>query len=151
MGLSESFFEGRKLLIKLGDDHKADPNARTPKPLKIQGIPASLASKQHHAESATLFVGNLPFDATEAGLRDLIEGNAAPQAISAESVQIFPPEKAEEDAEFDEEEKTEKPKDLDADRGGLNSGLRKARVAAFEDTGKCKGWVKGFNVLVNAS
>jgi hypothetical protein len=32
IGLSERPFDGRRLLIKAGNDHKANPDARTPKP-----------------------------------------------------------------------------------------------------------------------
>jgi RNA recognition motif-containing protein len=158
--LSERLLEGRKLLIKLGkspapcrhvkpyieldtnivgNDHTANPEARTPKPIKPKGL-----EKQPHGESATLFVGNLPFDATEQGLRDMIESSAMPKGEAK-------PE-AEDESESDDENsdgegkeattKKSNPAQTPAtNRGGKNSGLRKVRLGAFEDTGRCKGWV----------
>ncbi|EIW70118.1 hypothetical protein TREMEDRAFT_68494 [Tremella mesenterica DSM 1558] len=119
VSLTERLVEGRKVLIKLGDDFKADPNARTPKPLVIPGL-----GKQTNPESATLFVGNLPFDATEEGLRDMIEGNA-----------LIPDPATTDNQEDEDEDIGEK-----QGRGGKNSGLRKVRLGAFEDTGRCKGF-----------
>ena len=86
------------------------------------------AKKQQHPESATLFVGNLPFDATEDALRDSVEVNAS---IITEDTEKQP--KEDEDGE----------KTLPGSgRGGQRSGLRKVRLGAFEDTGRCKGYVR---------
>lgn len=121
-----------------------------------------MLKNQPHSESATLFVGNLPFDATEIGLRDLIESNAptkkqkivkeesddedndenndegeddeGDEAMEDEEEDKAKDAKDAEDAEADEIEKAEQ-----AHRGGQRSGLRKVRLGAFEDTGKCKG------------
>ena len=129
--LSERMVDGRKVLIKLGkallsvsvraaqvagDDHEANPNALIPK-----GIKPSVAKKgkPNHPETATLFVGNLPFDATEEGIRDLVEANAEASSTADEP-----------DAQVDQNT-----------RGGKKSGLRKVRLGAFEDTGRCKGSV----------
>lgn len=114
--LSEKLIEGRKVLIKRGDDYKADPNARTPKPAHIPGL-----GKQTRPESSTLFVGNLPFDATEEALRDFVEENAEA------------PEPRDDDSD---DQKVRQ----DGGRGGKKSGLRKVRLGAFEDTGRCKGF-----------
>ena len=85
------------------------------------------AKKQQHPESATLFVGNLPFDATEDELRDSVEVNAS--AIT-------------EDTEKEPKEGGDGQKALPSSgRGGQRSGLRKVRLGAFEDTGRCKGLV----------
>nr|XP_018259767.1 RNA-binding protein rnp24 [Kwoniella dejecticola CBS 10117]OBR81925.1 RNA-binding protein rnp24 [Kwoniella dejecticola CBS 10117] len=92
VGLSEKFFEGRKVLIKKGDDHSATPNARTPKPLSTKA--EDLGSSSRRPETSSLYMGNLPFDATELAIRDLVE----------------------------------------------KSGLKKVRLGAFEDTGRCKGF-----------
>lgn len=112
--LSERNFEGRRLLIKKGDDHNPTANARTPKPLSTKAQDIGSSSKR--PETSTLYMGNLPFDATEEALRDLIEGNAP-------------------DREVVDEEGAE---EIGA-RGGKKSGLKKVRLAAFEDTGRCKG------------
>ncbi|WVR08629.1 hypothetical protein IAU60_005685 [Kwoniella sp. DSM 27419] len=116
IALSEKPFEGRRLLIKKGDDHAPTPNARTPKPLSTKA--EDLGSSSRRPETSSLYFGNLPFDATELALRDLIEGNAVER----------------EGAEADEgaEEIGE--------RGGKKSGLKKVRLGAFEDTGRCKGF-----------
>ncbi|EJT49852.1 RNA-binding protein rnp24 [Trichosporon asahii var. asahii CBS 2479] len=75
LGLSERPLEGRRLLIKRGDDHRANPDARTPKTLPSgPGTAPSILQRQKNPESATLFVGNLPFDVTEEELRDLRSG-----------------------------------------------------------------------------
>jgi hypothetical protein len=95
-----------------------------------------------------LFVGNLPFDATEDGLRDMIEASAAGASGSAGGAGAQgKSKKAESGSEDDEEDvkeegEGEKEKELKgANRGGKLSGLRKVRLGAFEDTGRCKGWV----------
>jgi RNA recognition motif-containing protein len=114
-----------------------------------------MLKNQPHSESATLFVGNLPFDATEVGLRDLIESNAPTKKpkIVKEDSDDDDNDDAEadgddvkeeeagadetEDAEVAEADEIEKAEQLH--RGGQRSGLRKVRLGAFEDTGKCKG------------
>ncbi|WVO17509.1 hypothetical protein L204_105202 [Cryptococcus depauperatus] len=114
--LSERPFDGRRLLIKKGDDHNPTPNARTPKPLSTKA--EDLGSSSKRPETATLYMGNLPFDLTEESLRDLIEENAS-----------------ETESKGDEEAEEEI-----GPRGGKKSGLKKVRLAQFEDTGRCKGF-----------
>ncbi|WWD20742.1 hypothetical protein CI109_105218 [Kwoniella shandongensis] len=116
--LSERFFEGRRLLIKKGDDHNPTPNARTPKPLSTTAD--DLGSASRRPETSSLYFGNLPFDATELGLRDLVEENAVER-------EVVEPEEGAEEVEIGE-------------RGGKKSGLKKVRLGAFEDTGRCKGF-----------
>ena len=157
--LSESFFEGRKLLIKsgrsrccggdarltVGDDHVVKPDAITPRPekakIRLEPGSAAILKKQIHKESATLFVGNLPFDATEEALRDMIEENAT-EASGSNAVATPVEAKTEiagEDVDQEEEgESKEKAEYIDK-RGGKVAGLRKVRLGAFEDTGRCKG------------
>ena len=89
-----------------------------------------------------MFVGNLPFDATEEGLRDMIEASAASASFSAGGRGKPEPESdSDEDDEEDEdaEEKKGGDKKKETNRGGKVSGLRKVRLGAFEDTGRCKG------------
>ena len=129
MRLSESFFEGRKLLIKLGNDHKDTPGALTPRPERVN----PMLKRQQHKASATLFVGNLSFEATETALRDFVEVSAASVSASVKEEAAGALEKG---AETDGEAEIV---DLDKGRGGKNSGLRKVRMGTFEDTGRSKG------------
>lgn len=88
-------------------------------------------------------MGNLPFDATEDGLRDMIEASASVGVGAGgkgKSKAESESDEEEEEEEVKEEETTEKEKELKgANRGGKLSGLRKVRLGAFEDTGRCKG------------
>ncbi|TYJ53345.1 hypothetical protein B9479_006004 [Cryptococcus floricola] len=112
--LSESPYLGRRVLIKKGDDHAAAPDARTPKQtLAVRADELGSISKR--PETSCIYMGNLPFDITEVQIRDIIEENA--------------PEREAEEGE-----------DIIGDRGGKKSGLIKVRLAAFEDTGRCKGF-----------
>lgn len=128
---------------------KAD--ARTPRPerAKLDPMSASILKKQIHPESATLFVGNLPFDATEEALRDMIEDHAAELPAPAVSTPATAEDVATEndgevaaEADGDQAEgeaSAEKKVESVNPRGGKKSGLRKVRLGAFEDTGRCKG------------
>jgi hypothetical protein len=112
----------------------------TPRPDKLKpGTDAyGILKRQQHPESSTLFMGNLPFDATEEGLRDYIELNADEKAEA--DLKQEQEDKAEqgETGEGGEEKKADVPERVDP-RGGKKSGLRKVRLGAFEDTGRCKG------------
>jgi len=98
-----------------------------------------------------LFVGNLPFDATEEGLRDMIEASAASSSSSGgprggnAKAEPESDSESENESEGEEEEKEDgeekKKEEKQANRGGKLSGLRKVRLGAFEDTGRCKGLV----------
>lgn len=153
IGLSERPLEGRRLLIKRGDDHAPKPDARTPKTLPSgPGTAPEILLRQKNPESATLFIGNLPFDVTEEELRDLVEDNATDQFVipdvpaEGEGVEEGDEEEEKNGADEDEEEgegKGEGDEDeaepAQPTRGGKRSGLIKTRVAQFEDTGRCKG------------
>lgn len=167
--------DGRRLLIKYGayriprrcglrltpfpgDDYGAKPDARTPKP--VTSIPAgALPKSQPHNASSTLFMGNLPFDATEEAIWDFVERNAVeatkgrkkskkgksrrgkkgdPEGSESES--------GSEDESEDEAAPEEELNDEDAkailgnkSRQSQASGLRRVRMPLFEDSGKCKG------------
>lgn len=103
---------------------------------------AAILKKQIHKESATLFMGNLPFDATEEALRDLIEEHAEGASTPAAKAESQPAEDQENVAADPEEGADAETKEgqvyIDK-RGGKLSGLRKVRLGAFEDTGRCKG------------
>ncbi|WWC92349.1 uncharacterized protein L201_007304 [Kwoniella dendrophila CBS 6074] len=128
--LSEKFFEGRKVLIKKGDDHAPTPNARTPKPLSTKAEDLGSLGSSKRPETSSLYMGNLPFDATELGIRDLIEENAKPREEPQTQTQI-----QEGDYGNNAEEEV-----YIGERGGKKSGLKKVRLGAFEDTGRCKGF-----------
>lgn len=81
----------------------------------------------------TLFAGNLPFDATEEALRDLVESNAV---FGVGEVKPVPKEGDDQEVQTTDGER----KRQDGGRGGKESGLRKVRLGAFEDTGRCKGF-----------
>lgn len=149
LGLSERPLDGRRLLIKAGNDHKANPNARTLKTIP-SGPGTTAVGKQKHAESSTLFIGNLPFDATEEELRELIETNCA--ALIAEEEEAEAESEAKSEAEDGAEEMDEEAREAAREkrakealtkgkRGSAKAGLIKTRVAQFEDTGRCKGRV----------
>ena len=126
-------------LGSVGNDHTVKADARTPRPEKPKSDAQGILKRQQHPESTTLFVGNLPFDATEIGLRDFVEANAACDQISPEKKEEEKDDEAEDDVEREEKDGgTDPQKGL---RGGQKSGLRKVRLGAFEDTGRCKGWV----------
>lgn len=81
-------------------------------------------------------MGNLPWDATEELLRELVESNAdAISAIPAPAPKTVGIDEAEEDPAA-----PAITPDLDAGREGKASGLRKVRVGTFEDSGNCKGF-----------
>ncbi|KAI0638036.1 hypothetical protein C8Q77DRAFT_1088986 [Trametes polyzona] len=118
--LSEKPLEGRRLLIKDGDDFKgrpapseatgadgADPAA--PKNAGLTKTAQKILRVQKQPPGPTLFFGNLGFETTEKSIRDLLESH--------------------------------RPKDKDgsaAEKG--EKWIRKVRMGTFEDSGKCKGW-----------
>lgn len=120
MKLSEKLLDGRKVLIKMGDDYQPAADARTPKPLlsiKAGAIP----KKMPHAESTSIFVGNLDFKSTEEELFTLIEDNfkaaRAPSApkrgkkVKAESGSESDSDEDDQEEDKAEEEEEEEEKD----------------------------------------
>ncbi|KAH9894454.1 hypothetical protein C8Q73DRAFT_695615 [Cubamyces lactineus] len=113
ISLSERPLDGRRLLIKDGDDFKGRP---TPAPAaEGEGAEASAAKNAGLSKTAqkilrvqkqppgpTLFFGNLGFETTENSIRALLDSH--------------------------------KPK------GSEEKWIRKVRMGTFEDSGKCKGW-----------
>jgi hypothetical protein len=75
----------------------------------------------------------------------MIEASAASASSSAGGRGKPEPESDSDEDDDDEEEDEEKKggdkKKKEANRGGKVSGLRKVRLGAFEDTGRCKGCV----------
>ncbi|CAL1701000.1 unnamed protein product [Somion occarium] len=121
--LSENHLDGRRLLIKDGDDFdgrpstsKADPAEGTPgKPSGTTKTAQKILSAQKQPPGPTLFLGNLGFAATDESIREMFDRTRTQSKGGAE------PE--------DEEQKP-----------GLSASIRKIRMGTFEDTGKCKGW-----------
>jgi hypothetical protein len=173
--LSEKMIDGRRLLIKYGksavlsnpsrhsdpfpgDDYGAKPDARTPKP--VTSIPAgALPKSQPHNASATLFMGNLPFDATEEAIWDFVERNAVEATKGRKKSKKgkgrrggkkggddagSESESGSEDESEDEKEDDSADDDAKAilenkSRQSQAAGLRRVRMPLFEDSGKCKG------------
>ena len=140
------------LLGHSGDDFTASADARTPKPLSVPA--GAIPKNQLHKESSSLFMGNLPFDASEEEIRDFVETNV--KAHRKET-------RGEKGDNEDEAEGSGSENDDDSDDGSNDSdeedeseaeaegaekkphvpttkcGLKKVRMPTFEDSGKCKG------------
>ncbi|THH32760.1 hypothetical protein EUX98_g1464 [Antrodiella citrinella] len=123
IALSEGHLDGRRLLIKDGDDFEGRPS--TSAAATEEKANAATATKtaqkilrvQKQPPGPTLFFGNLGFETTDQSLKELLTRNhTRPNA----------PKKKDDD-ETPVEHVKEK-------------WLRKIRMGTFEDTGKCKGW-----------
>ncbi|CAE7221273.1 unnamed protein product [Rhizoctonia solani] len=127
--LSEKNLDGRKLLIKKGDDFAGRPNV--PKPEAVSGEDVKASTPNTHTKTAqkilaaqkqpaaqTLFMGNLPFEAKEEDIRQMIEGHGLPSDLETQA------------------------KDGTAKNPGAKPQrwLKKIRMGTFEDSGLCKGW-----------
>ncbi|KAI0332386.1 hypothetical protein GY45DRAFT_1298896 [Cubamyces sp. BRFM 1775] len=113
ISLSERPLDGRRLLIKDGDDFKGRP---TPAPAaEGEGAEANAAKNAGLSKTAqkilrvqkqppgpTLFFGNLGFETTENSIRELLDSHRL--------------------------------------KGSEEKWIRKVRMGTFEDSGKCKGW-----------
>ncbi|TFK93579.1 RNA-binding domain-containing protein [Polyporus arcularius HHB13444] len=117
--MSENPLDGRRLLIKDGDDFKGRPAATA----GADGAEGAAAKSAGHSKTAqkilsvqkqppaqTLFLGNLGFETTEETIRELFESHRA------------------------------KAKEPAADGADTDKWIRKIRLGTFEDSGKCKGW-----------
>jgi len=131
--LSERDFQGRRLLIKDGDDFTGRPEAVKEENLdgadlddKTRSIKtgstglSKTAQKilriQKQPPAPTLFLGNLGFETTDKSIRELFEAHRTKTKV-----------------EEDEGEKKDEVKVKD-------KWMRKIRMGTFEDTGNCKGW-----------
>ncbi|CAE6481736.1 unnamed protein product [Rhizoctonia solani] len=133
--LSEKNLDGRKLLIKKGDDFAGRPNASKTKAGSEEEEAKSTAAKSAlniHSKTAqkilaaqkqpaaqTLFMGNLPFETKEEDIRQMIEGHGLPSDLETQA------------------KKDEAAKNLG---GKPQRWLKKIRMGTFEDSGLCKGW-----------
>ncbi|KAG9101988.1 hypothetical protein FS749_000553 [Ceratobasidium sp. UAMH 11750] len=133
---SEKNLDGRRLLIKNGDDFTGRPDApkATNKPeqesAETSTVPQQpstthsktaqkILSSQKQPAAQTLFMGNLPFETKEDDIRQMIEGHGLPSEL-------------EEQAKQDSAAKNPGGKPL--------RWLKKIRMGTFEDSGMCKGW-----------
>ncbi|KAL0070156.1 Nucleolar protein 13 [Marasmius tenuissimus] len=137
--LSERPLIGRKLLIKDGDDFAGRPAQSTTEGATDEsGAKGKSHSKtaqkilkvQKQPPAPTLFVGNLPFETTEAQIKELLEAHK---------------KKPKKEKGKDEDEEDESKGDEEGE-----PWIRKIRMGTFEDTGLCKGWVNS-NVSTVAS
>lgn len=185
IALSEVNLDGRRLLIKSGSDFGGRPTidataralaegnlaASTGEEQQQNGLDGIIGKKgktgltktaqkilraQKHPPGPTLFIGNLSFNATEEGVRDMIERSAASrfEHESARASNIVSEKKKEvkKNTEEGEEEEAaessavevaeESKKETTASKPELlrGAGIRKVRMGEFEDTGKCKGF-----------
>ncbi|KAH9853639.1 hypothetical protein C2E23DRAFT_916484 [Lenzites betulinus] len=134
--LSEKPLDGRRLLIKDGDDFNgrpapvaaapgaegADPNAA--KNAGLTKTAQKILRVQKQPPGPTLFFGNLGFATTEQSILDLLESHRPKPSASASTGEV---------EENDEETEKEKAKG--------DKWIRKVRLGTFEDSGKCKGYV----------
>ncbi|KAA1466475.1 hypothetical protein DENSPDRAFT_791159 [Dentipellis sp. KUC8613] len=125
ISMSERPMEGRRLLIKDGDDFTGRPTA----PAAAEGeggeskasapgtgltkTAQKILSSQKQPPAPTLFFGNLGFETTEKSLKELLEAHRYPRGQKPD------------------EENGEKEKDV---------WIRKVRLGTFEDSGLCKGF-----------
>ncbi|OSC98936.1 RNA-binding domain-containing protein [Trametes coccinea BRFM310] len=112
--LSERPLDGRRLLIKDGDDFNGRPAAAATagteggaesgaaKPAGLTKTAQKILRVQKQPPGPTLFFGNLGFETTEESIRELLNSH--------------------------------RPKTVD------EKWIRKVRMGTFEDSGKCKGW-----------
>ncbi|KDQ64140.1 hypothetical protein JAAARDRAFT_117688 [Jaapia argillacea MUCL 33604] len=119
IAMSEQHFEGRRLLIKDGDDFTGRPAPEKPAQPSEPGqskLAQKILSSQKQPPAPTLFLGNLSFESTEESIREMLEAHRKVK-----------PDEVEETA--DGGEPKPKPK-----------WIRQIRVGTFEDSGHCKGW-----------
>ncbi|KAF9821230.1 hypothetical protein IEO21_00838 [Rhodonia placenta] len=125
---SENPLDGRRLLIKDGDDFNGRPTAASAdaqdgaSKSSLSGhtkTAQKILSAQKQPAGPTLFLGNLGFEATEQSIRTLFD-SYRPKAVGG----------ADADPDADADAGAEKPKPW----------IRKVRLGTFEDSGKCKGW-----------
>ncbi|KAJ7639274.1 hypothetical protein FB45DRAFT_1001197 [Roridomyces roridus] len=124
IAMSEQNLFGRRLLIKDGDDFAGRPaapgaegadGADGPKKTTHSKSAQKILRVQKQPPAPTLFLGNLGFETTEAGIRELFDAHRLKKKSKKE--------------EGDDEEK--KPEE---------QWIRKVRMGTFEDSGLCKGF-----------
>ncbi|KAF8514847.1 RNA-binding domain-containing protein [Hysterangium stoloniferum] len=139
IALSEQHLDGRKLLIKDGDDFTGRPTATVAVGENATGMSKTaqkILATQKQPAAPTLFLGNLGFQTTEDSIRSMLEGHMAPR-----------PKKPSKDKTDIEKDKSKKEDTADETKIGTEfqttepkKWIRKIRLGTFEDTGNCKGW-----------
>ncbi|KZS97833.1 hypothetical protein SISNIDRAFT_481720 [Sistotremastrum niveocremeum HHB9708] len=147
--LSEGHLDGRKLLIKDGNDFTGRPAERLPSTAVAGEDPASskntglsktarkILSTQKQPPAQTLFVGNLSFQATADSLRAMVEAHREnsfrkDKKDQKDQKSAFAGEQNE---QAEPEEEAPKPEPTISKKW-----LRAVRLGTFEDSGLCKGW-----------
>ncbi|KAI0068675.1 hypothetical protein BV25DRAFT_24322 [Artomyces pyxidatus] len=126
ISMSERNLEGRRLLIKDGDDFTgrpaapqatsdASPDGDAPKTATsgtgLTKTARKILASQKQPPAQTLFLGNLGFEATEDAIRGLFEAHRVRRDLGAAN-----------------------------DRDKPDQWIRKVRMGTFEDSGNCKGF-----------
>ncbi|KAH9844167.1 uncharacterized protein C8Q71DRAFT_33064 [Rhodofomes roseus] len=135
---SENPLDGRRLLIKDGDDFNGRP-AATADAGDASGTPApnlsghtktaqKILRAQKQPAGPTLFLGNLGFETTDQSIRQLFDSHRPKPAATTDHDADADADAEDADAHKKEADKKEKP------------WIRKVRMGTFEDSGKCKGW-----------
>ncbi|KAF9782735.1 hypothetical protein BJ322DRAFT_1072274 [Thelephora terrestris] len=152
--LSERNLEGRRLLIKDGEDFAGRPTTITtntegiattttePSTLRsaapktgLTKIAHKILAAQKQPPGPTLFFGNLGFEATEDSIRQLLEAH---RKKPTETPSHNDDEESSDNGREDGGEAKVKPKGNGPRKE--DKWLRKIRMGTFEDSGKCKGW-----------
>lgn len=96
-----------------------------------------MLAAQKESPAPTLFFGNLSFESTEEGIREMLvaHSNSKPaKGKKEDEVSTDGPDKrTKKDSEDERMQDTVEGKTLSS------AGIRKIRVGTFEDSGKCKG------------
>lgn len=139
--LSEGHLDGRKLLIKDGNDFAGRPAPAAPADgaTPSEGAASSqtkfakkVLSAQKQPACATLFFGNLSFQTTEASIREMLTAHRKASKKSPKTPTGG--DKAEEAGTGADGTDAKSKKDDDG------KWIRKVRLGTFEDSGNCKGW-----------
>ncbi|EJD00946.1 RNA-binding domain-containing protein [Fomitiporia mediterranea MF3/22] len=175
--LSEKNLDGRRLLIKDGDDFAGRPTSTSSPidPSNTNNNPASstnpnqnsdptatghsktvqkILSAQKQPPCPCLFLGNLGFEATPEGIREMFEGHARTLAELQRAKEKKAKEKAkgrrgkgggkDDDLLGVENDNENDGSDEEDGEGGENVevdvGIKKVRMGTFEDSGMCKGF-----------
>ncbi|KAF8760311.1 RNA recognition motif [Rhizoctonia solani] len=133
--LSEKNLDGRRLLIKKGDDFAGRPSVpkteggsageeeekapAKPTPNTHSKTAQKILAAQKQPAAQTLFMGNLPFETKEDDIRQMIEGHGLPSDL---------------EEQFKKDGAAKNP------GGKPQRWLKKIRMGTFEDSGLCKGW-----------
>ncbi|EIN10955.1 hypothetical protein PUNSTDRAFT_100868 [Punctularia strigosozonata HHB-11173 SS5] len=126
IAMSEQNLDGRRLLIKDGDDFTGRPapsaDSETTASSDAQTKSArKILAAQKQPPAPTLFIGNLGFEATEESIRGMLEAHKKKGVNGKQRDEQANPDLQDNDKVADQ-------------------WIRKIRLGTFEDTGKCKGW-----------